>query len=73
MKKQAVGLAGSVIAAADAIWLVFSRHSTPARTMTQLDLALAAVLLGMVAAIRGSLLWFLLSAVGLVEVLRVMF
>ena len=41
--------------------------------MTQLDLALAVVLLGMVAAIRGSLLWFLLSAVGVAEILRVMF
>jgi hypothetical protein len=73
MKKHAVGLAGIVIAVGDALWLVMSRTTTPARTMTQLDLALGAVLLGMVAAIRGSLFWILLSVVGLIEVVRVMF
>lgn len=73
MKKHVVGICGVVIAVGDALWIVLSKATTPARSMTQLDLALGVVLLGMVAAIRGSLLWMLLSAAGLIEVVRVMF
>ncbi|HVC46650.1 MAG TPA: hypothetical protein VND90_05340 [Terracidiphilus sp.] len=73
MKKHAVGLAGILIAVGVAVWLAATKTITPARTTTQLDLALAVVLLGMVAAVRGSLFWILLSAVGLVEVLFVIF
>jgi hypothetical protein len=69
MKKQAVGVAGIVIAVTVAVWLAATKSTSPPVTTTQLDLALAVVLLGMVAAVRGSLFWFLLSAVGLIEVL----
>lgn len=73
MRKHVAGICGLVIAVGDALWMVLSKTTTPARTTTQLDLALGAVMLGMVAAIRGSLFWILLSAVGLIEVIRVMF
>ncbi|HEU5350613.1 MAG TPA: hypothetical protein VFU55_03390 [Terracidiphilus sp.] len=73
MRKHVAGICGLVIAVGDALWMVLSKTTTPARSMTQLDLALGAVMLGMVAAIRGSLFWMLLSAAGLIEVIRVMF
>ncbi|MGB6975479.1 MAG: hypothetical protein WBD67_12430 [Terracidiphilus sp.] len=73
MKKHAVGVSGIIIATGLAVWLLFLSATTPAGKTTQLDLALVVVMLGMVAAIRGSLFWFLLSAAGLIEVLFVIF
>ncbi|HEV2215863.1 MAG TPA: hypothetical protein VGR64_11275 [Terracidiphilus sp.] len=73
MKKQAIGISGCVIAVVLAVWLVVTKGSSAAGSMTRLDLGLAVVILGMVAAVRGSLLWFLLSAVGILEVLFVIF
>lgn len=73
MKKHAVGVSGIGVATVLAFWLLFLNAVTPAGKTTQLDLALAVVLLGMVAAIRGSLFWFLLSAVGLIEILFIIF
>ena len=73
MKKHAIGVSGIVIAVVLAVWLAVAKGSSPAGSMTRLDLGLAVVILGMVAAVRGSLLWSLLTLVGILEVLFVIF
>ncbi|HEU5457057.1 MAG TPA: hypothetical protein VFU68_00425 [Terracidiphilus sp.] len=73
MKKHAIGISGIVFAVVLALWLVVTKGGSAAGNMTRLDLGLAVVILGMVAAVRGSILWFLLSLVGILEVLFVIF
>ncbi|HUX44314.1 MAG TPA: hypothetical protein VMV57_06150 [Terracidiphilus sp.] len=72
MKKNVVGAIGIVLAIGVLLLFTGKTHS-PAHAMTQLDLALVVVLLGAVAAIRGSLVWLLLSVVGLAELIFIIF
>jgi len=73
MKKNAVGIIG--IALALVVALLIATMKTPSffRGMMQLDGALVVVVLGFIAAVRGSLFWLALTAVGIAEIAYVMF
>ncbi|MFZ0743158.1 MAG: hypothetical protein WAM85_02075 [Terracidiphilus sp.] len=68
MKKNAIGIIGIAVAFAVALLMVSMKTTSYARTTTQLDGALVVVILGFVAAVRGSWLWLILCAVGVAEV-----
>ena len=73
MKRNAVGIAGIGVAIVVAILMVSVKTITYARTFVQVDGALVVVILGLVAAVRGSLLWLVLSAIGIAEVALIIF
>ncbi|HET6169434.1 MAG TPA: hypothetical protein VFE01_04595 [Terracidiphilus sp.] len=73
MKRNATGIAGIGLAILVAILLVSVKANTYARTFIQVDAALVVVMLGLVAAVRGSLQWLILSAVGIAEVALIIF
>ena len=68
MKKNAIGVIGIALAVVVALLIATTKTPSPLRGMLQLDGALIAVILGAVAAVRGSWLWLILSAAGLAEV-----
>jgi hypothetical protein len=73
MKKNAIGIVGIALAAVVALLIATAKSASPMRGMLQLDGALIVVILGLVAAVRGSWLWLILSLVGLSEVALLIF
>lgn len=73
MKKNAIGVIGIALAVVVALLIATTKTPSPLRGMLQLDGALIAVILGAVAAVRGSWLWLILSAAGLAEVAFIIF
>ena len=73
MKKNAIGTIGIALAIVIALLIATAKTPSPVRGMLQLDGALIVVILGFVAAVRGSWLWLILSAVGLAEVAFIIF
>lgn len=73
MKRNAVGLAGIALAVVVAILIATMKAPSFFGRMVKLDGALVVVVLGFVAAVRGSLLWLILAAVGIAEIAYVMF
>ncbi len=73
MKKNAIGIVGIAIAIVVALLVAMGKTPSPVRHMFQLDGALIVVILGLVAAVRGSLLWLILSAAGVAEVALIIF
>lgn len=68
MKKNAVGILGIAIAIAVELLVLTAKTPSPLRGMVQLDGALIVIILGLVAAVRGSWLWLIISVVGIAEV-----
>lgn len=73
MKKNAVGMAGVGVALVVAFLMASKKTSSFARASVQFDGAMIVVILGLVAAVRGSWLWLILSAVGIAEVALILF
>lgn len=73
MKKNAVGWTGIAIAMVVALLIVTMKTPSFFRGIVQLDGALIVVVLGFIAAVRGSLFWLILTAVGIAEIAYVMF
>jgi hypothetical protein len=73
MKKNAIGVIGIALSALVALLIATARTPSPVRGMLQLDGALIVVILGVVASVRGSWLWLILSAAGLAEVAFIVF
>lgn len=73
MKMNGIGILGTTIAIAVAVLVLTSKTPLPLRAMVQLDGALIVIILGLVAAVRGSWLWLILSAVGIAEVAFIIF
>lgn len=67
MKKNAVGVIGVVLACAVAVLMSTVGNASNAQTMWQLDGAIVVVFLSLIAAVRGSWRWLILSAVGIAE------
>jgi flagellar motor component MotA len=65
MKKNMVGILGTVVAFVVAILIVSIATSSPAIVYCQLAGALIVVISGIVAAMRGSRLWLILCPVGI--------
>lgn len=73
MKKNAVGILGIVLAIAVGLLIATTKATSTARVMGMLDGALIVVILGLVAAVRGSWLWLILSAIGIAEIAFILF
>jgi hypothetical protein len=73
MKRNATGIAGIGLAILVAILMVSVKTNTYARTIIQVYAALVVVILGLIATVRGSLQWLILSAVGIAEVALTIF
>lgn len=73
MNRNATGIAGIGLAILVAILMASVKTTTYARTFIQVDAALVVVILGLIAAVRGSLQWLILSAVGIAEVALIIF
>lgn len=69
MKKNAIGITGIVLACVVAILMGAVGNASNAQTMMQLDGAIIVVFLSLIAAVRGSWRWVILSAVGIAEMM----
>jgi len=65
MKKNFSGIFGAVVAIVVVVLIVSTATTSPTQVLVQLGGALVVVVSGIVAAVRGSRLWLLLSGVGL--------
>jgi hypothetical protein len=73
MKRNAVGIVGIGVAIAVAVLMVSVKTSSFMRASIQFDGAMIVVILGLIAAVRGSLLWLVLSAIGIAEIALILF
>ncbi|MGA8730913.1 MAG: hypothetical protein WB608_19310 [Terracidiphilus sp.] len=73
MKKNAVGIVGIGLAVVVAILMASMKAASFARASVQFDGAMIVVILGLIAAVRGSWLWLILSAIGIAEVALILF
>jgi hypothetical protein len=73
VKKNAIGILGIVLAIVVALLIVSTKRDSSLQVMVQLDGAIIVLMLGLVSAVRGSLLWLILSGIGLVETAYVVF
>jgi hypothetical protein len=73
MKKNAVGLVGIGVAVVVVFLMASMKVSSYARASIQFDGALIVVILGLIAAVRGSWLWLIVSAIGIAEVALILF
>ncbi len=73
MKRNAIGIVGIGVAVVVAFLMASMKTNSFARSSIQFDGAMIVVILGLIAAVRGSLLWLLLSAIGIAEVALILF
>ena len=73
MKRNAVGIVGIGVAIAVAVLMASVKTSSFMRASIQFDGAMIVVILGLIAAVRGSLLWLVLSAIGIAEIALILF
>ena len=68
-----IGIFGIVLATVVALLIAGSKHVSSIGNMAELDGSLVVLIAGFVCAVRGSLLWLLLSGAGLAELVVVIF
>ena len=73
MKRNAVGIVGIGVAIVVAVLMASMKTTSFARASIQFDGAMIVVILGLIAAVRGSLLWLVLSAIGIAEIALILF
>ena len=73
MKRNAVGIVGIGVAIAVAVLMASVKTSLFMSASIQFDGAMIVVILGLIAAVRGSLLWLVLSAIGIAEIALILF
>ncbi len=73
MKRNAIGIVGIALAIVVAVLMASVKTTSFVRASLQFDGAMIVVILGLIAAVRGSLLWLVLSAIGIAEIALILF